>query len=343
MNKNMHPFPCLPTISAAILSALFAAVSTAVFADDAATRGAKPGQWTQDYDAAVALSREQNLPLFLKFTGSDWCGWCMLMEEQVFGEKEFKNWAKSNIVLVSLDFPKGKNVKTVPDSYKERNRQLANEYGVQGFPTYFVLSPTGASLGQMGAKRDYTAKAFLDDLSKILEQGGADLVAERLSEEERAELERLKAAPAEREKAKAALAKERKDATASSRRKMAAAADAAEAAQKAAHNEVLADFRALDQRLKAKEADLTRRQLAKDELEKAKAAIAKERADAIAEGQRKIEAAKEAAKTALDAKREKIAAELRTREEEIRAKEAALEAQAESDAARQSALEAKLR
>ena len=55
MNKNMHPFPCLPTISAAILSALFAAVSTAVFADDAATRGAKPGQWTQDYTAKAFL------------------------------------------------------------------------------------------------------------------------------------------------------------------------------------------------------------------------------------------------------------------------------------------------
>ena len=332
---------------AATLSALLAVLAVltpeCARADDAAKRGAEPGRWTQDYAAAVALSKERNLPLFLKFTGSDWCGWCMLMEKQVFSEKEFQNWAKDHIVLVSLDFPRGKNAKTVPDDYKERNRKLAGEFGVSGFPTYFILSPGGARLGQMGARRDYTAKDFLKDLQGILDKGEADLVASRLSPEERAELERLRAAPAEREKAKAELAREREDSVAEGRRKMNAAVAAAKAARDSVHDAVLADYRVLDQKLKDQEEDLSRASVSPAEREKAKAALARQREEAIAEGRRKTAAAESAANAELEAKRNEILAGLRKQEEGFRAKEAELEAQAKADAARLGELEAKLK
>ena len=231
--------------SLVVAAAAAVALAAAASADDADKRGAQVGKWTQDHEAAVKLAEEKNLPLFLKFTGSDWCGWCMLMEEKVFSDKAFKRWASTNIVLVSLDFPRGKNVKTVPDAFKERNKKLASEYGVGGFPTYFVLSPSGARLGRMGASRDATAEKFLEDLREILSTGMERLAAARLSPAEREEMARLRAAPEAAEKAKAALEEAKQAAIAAGRAKMAAAKNEEE--KKAAHDEALAAFRAVEE------------------------------------------------------------------------------------------------
>ena len=42
------------------------------------------GEWTQDVEAAQELARKENKYTLLNFTGSDWCGWCKLMDEHVF-------------------------------------------------------------------------------------------------------------------------------------------------------------------------------------------------------------------------------------------------------------------
>ncbi len=66
--------------------------------------GAVPGRWTHDYPAAAALSRSQNLPLLLNFTGSDWCIWCKRMDASVFSTPLWKAYA-TNFALAFIDFP----------------------------------------------------------------------------------------------------------------------------------------------------------------------------------------------------------------------------------------------
>ena len=78
--------------------------------DSVQTEGAKVGHWTMDFDAAKKMAAEKNLPLMLNFTGSDWCGWCKLMDKNVFAEKEWQDYAGENALLVTLDFPKDKSI-----------------------------------------------------------------------------------------------------------------------------------------------------------------------------------------------------------------------------------------
>lgn len=154
--------------TAAVL--LLLAMSPAAFAgkgrESVPAKGAVPGKWTQDYDAALALAKEHGLPVMLKFTGSDWCGWCMLMEEKVFSTKEFAGWADGRVLLVTLDFPKGSD--TVPKEYKERNNRLAAENGIQGFPTYVVQDSGGKVLGRLGASRDATVEQFTSQFESLV-------------------------------------------------------------------------------------------------------------------------------------------------------------------------------
>lgn len=124
--------------------------------------GAKVGEWTMDYDAALKLAKKENLPLMLNFTGSDWCHWCIEIEHKVFSQPAWQEFAASNIVLVTLDFPR--RSKTVPEKYVDRNSQLAAKFGVQGYPTLMILDSDGKTLlGKMGASRDMSPASFIKD------------------------------------------------------------------------------------------------------------------------------------------------------------------------------------
>ena len=132
-----------------------------------ATEGATVGAWTHDYEAAVKLAAEKNLPLFLNFTGSDWCGWCKLMDKKVFSTDVWKDWAKDKIALAYINFPR--NPDFVPKKFILRNDELQRKYGIRGYPTYIVVAPDGATvLGVLGASRDATPEGFIAELEQLL-------------------------------------------------------------------------------------------------------------------------------------------------------------------------------
>ena len=132
-----------------------------------ALEGAKIGQWTMDYTAALAEAKKSELPLFINITGSDWCGWCKLMDKNVFSQKEWQDYAAKNIILVTLDFPNDKSI--VPKKYVARNAELKEKFGAQGYPTYIVLDYDGKTkLGQLGAGRETTSASFVGEVLFLL-------------------------------------------------------------------------------------------------------------------------------------------------------------------------------
>ena len=111
--------------------------------------------WETDLNKAIALSYETKKPIMLFFTGSDWCGWCIRLQNEVFRTETFTKWAKENVILVELDYPRKKEQ---PQAIKDQNRQLQQMFAVQGYPTCHFVMPTPqddgrvnlASLGQNG-------------------------------------------------------------------------------------------------------------------------------------------------------------------------------------------------
>ena len=95
--------------------------------------------WHTDMSKATDISIKENKPMFLFFTGSDWCGWCIRLQKEVFKTPEFIKWAKDNVVLVELDFPR-KNNQT--EEIKSQNAQLQQQLQVRGYPTVWFVSAT---------------------------------------------------------------------------------------------------------------------------------------------------------------------------------------------------------
>jgi protein disulfide-isomerase len=96
--------------------------------------------WHTNIDKAMEISKKENKPLMLFFTGSDWCGWCIRLQKEVFYKKEFVKWAKDNVVLVELDFPRKKQLEP---TLQQQNNSLQSAFQVQGYPTvWFVNADT---------------------------------------------------------------------------------------------------------------------------------------------------------------------------------------------------------
>lgn len=96
-------------------------------------------KWYTDMSVATDLAIKENKPMFLFFTGSDWCGWCIRLQNEVFKTSEFIKWASNNVILVELDFPR-KNEQT--DAVKMQNAQLQQQLQVRGYPTVWFVSAT---------------------------------------------------------------------------------------------------------------------------------------------------------------------------------------------------------
>jgi protein disulfide-isomerase len=156
----------MKTIRWIIGAALLTATATVSGSVEFDAEGAVPGKWTMDLDAAKKLAAEKKLPILMDFSGSDWCGWCKVMEENVFTKPEWKTYAQENLVMVFLDYPRDKSL--VPGMYVERNDALKKEYGVTGYPTFVVLDDDGETeLGRLKSGRDKTPGSFQGELQQL--------------------------------------------------------------------------------------------------------------------------------------------------------------------------------
>jgi uncharacterized protein YyaL (SSP411 family) len=94
--------------------------------------------WGTSVPDAMAQAKKESKLVLLDFTGSDWCGWCMKLDSEVFSKAEFSDYAKKNLVLVTVDFPQKK---TLDADLVKANDALKTKYKVTGFPTLVVLKP----------------------------------------------------------------------------------------------------------------------------------------------------------------------------------------------------------
>ena len=88
---------------------------------------------------AVNKATKQGKPMFMFFTGSDWCGWCKRLQREVFFQPEFEKWATENVVLMELDFPRRT---PVSPELRKQNGEMQQMFGVRGYPTIWFVKPT---------------------------------------------------------------------------------------------------------------------------------------------------------------------------------------------------------
>ncbi|MBQ7189885.1 MAG: thioredoxin family protein [Kiritimatiellae bacterium] len=131
-----------------------------------ATAHKKKFTWLDSFEAAQKEAEKSKLPIFALFTGSDWCPWCVKLHNEVLESKEFKKYAKENLVLFIADFPQSKKIS---DKVKRQNQKLAKDYGVRGYPTVLLIDAEGKELARTGYKQG-GGKPYVEHLKSLLEK-----------------------------------------------------------------------------------------------------------------------------------------------------------------------------
>ena len=125
---------------------------------------AAEGQWLTDLTKAQAQAKAEKKLVLVDFTGSDWCPPCKALHKNVFSAKEFTDYAKTNLVLVEVDFPRRKEQ---PAELKKANRALAEKYNIESFPTVLVFDSNGKQLDRKEGYGGTSAKDFVASLQKL--------------------------------------------------------------------------------------------------------------------------------------------------------------------------------
>jgi len=128
---------------------LFAAVAVAACVVGAKT--STPVGWTDDYDAALKRAAAEKKLIVADFSGSDWCGWCMRLDKEVFDTETFRKDATNRYVLLMIDTPQDKSM--LSEKAKTQNPALLKKYAIRGFPTVLMLDKDGKVVHQTGYQR----------------------------------------------------------------------------------------------------------------------------------------------------------------------------------------------
>lgn len=116
------------------------AIFVALLAGCAKSGAADKLNWHANLEKALQQAKQENKAALVNFTGSDWCIWCKRLSEEVFSKNEFENYANDNLILVKLDFPRDIEQSAETKMY---NNNLAQRFGVQGFPTILLFNSSG--------------------------------------------------------------------------------------------------------------------------------------------------------------------------------------------------------
>ncbi len=123
-----------------------------------------PKGFTDDFDAALLASKKSGKPLYAVFSGSDWCYWCKVLEQNCLSKPEFVEAASKKFELVFIDSPRDKS--RLSEKARARNPALMQKYRIRGFPTVLFINADGEMKRAPRPGNDMTMKAYVEQLEQ---------------------------------------------------------------------------------------------------------------------------------------------------------------------------------
>ncbi len=140
-----------------------------------------PKGWSEDFAAAQEQAEKSGKLILLAFSGSDWCGWCVKMEKEIYSDKKFISGAKKKFLLLMIDSPRDKSILSA--LAQKQNPELVKKYRVGGFPTTLIVDAKGEEVRRFGGYQRSGVEGFLEALDKVAEDAGIKGAVE-ISDEE---------------------------------------------------------------------------------------------------------------------------------------------------------------
>jgi thioredoxin-related protein len=122
----------------------------------------KGTDWLTDVRLAKAIVAQQpKRILFLYF--KDDSEFSQKMDKEIIESEEMTGWPFYHCVLVKLDYSKST---TRPKVLDQQNTEMANLYGVRGYPFVVMVNPKGQKIGEAKYMRG-GGKAFVEEMKRV--------------------------------------------------------------------------------------------------------------------------------------------------------------------------------
>lgn len=122
--------------------------------------------WHTNYEKALQEAKASNKPLFLFFTGSDWCGWCKKLEKEVLDTPEFSKAVGGKMIFVVLDYPMKKSIDS---RVYEQNQALKKQFAIKSYPTVVLINNNEELIGSTGY-RSGGGQKYAQHLIKMVQE-----------------------------------------------------------------------------------------------------------------------------------------------------------------------------
>ncbi|HLA56121.1 MAG TPA: thioredoxin family protein [Flavobacterium sp.] len=123
--------------------------------------------WEPDFENAKKTAKSEHKLILLNFSGSDWCGPCIVLRRDYLESDAFTKMANENLVLVNADFPRKKKNQLSPEMAK-RNEALAEKYNKEGnFPFTLLLDSNGKVMKTWSGKPEISTEAWVSEIKNI--------------------------------------------------------------------------------------------------------------------------------------------------------------------------------
>lgn len=127
-----------------------------------------PAGWSDDFENACEKAANEEKDLLVAFSGSDWCSWCILLEEEVFSQKAFTEQISADFVPVYIDLPQDKN--RLSPAAQKQNANVVKRYQIKRFPAVLLIDGDGDIIAQT-AYVEGGRENYLKHIKKLRAEG----------------------------------------------------------------------------------------------------------------------------------------------------------------------------
>ena len=143
---------------------LFCFVSVIVFSqENTAEKSIVTPKWELTFELAKKRAKQEKKPILIYFSGSDWCGPCIKLDNELFHTDKFVAFSKDKFVLYLADFPRNKDL--VTEEVRKTNKKLSKKYN-NSFPMVLIINRKGKVLGER--KGSYLPDSYYDFFKSVL-------------------------------------------------------------------------------------------------------------------------------------------------------------------------------
>jgi thioredoxin-related protein len=100
----------------------------------------------KNLDAGITEAKKTKKKILMDIY-TDWCVWCKKLDKEVYTDEKVAGYLDSHYVLVKLNAESGKKVAYKGEKLSET--EIAQGFGVTGYPTLIFLEPNGDAINRI--------------------------------------------------------------------------------------------------------------------------------------------------------------------------------------------------